>query len=420
MTRAHESGGTPGACLLLRMELRRAVAALRSARAGTWFGALLPLTLVGGALWAAGPGLRPDLSNPQGRVLMGVSVSALPALVGYTVLFRSSDAVLLRLLGVSLNARYVRQALRLLLVTAAGGVALLVPWAADAASLTRAASVVLAAGSAAWGASLFALSGAAQRMSDSTSPAGPWGRTIPFDPVLAAAGAAPLVFAPLIPLLAGAVVAVMVGAMPLPGGITVGILGGLCLAAIGAVRFARGLPRFGGRAAEMAFAPPTELGDAGLVFGRGLAAVLPRRAGAVRARDAAVVGRRFRWAARCTAPVAVLSVLALLRAGDDPVVRQWVAAAVAALLIVQGAATIALGHVERSGPRWIDRVHGLAVRDRFIGRWAVAFGLALGAVVPVGIVWALKVPGSAGWEWLVVAAIGAAAAAVSSLAIAGR
>jgi hypothetical protein len=97
-----------------------------------------------------------------------------------------------------------------------------------------------------------------------------------------------------------------------------------------------------------------------------------------------------------------------------------VAFAGALVLAMQAMAVIGLGRMERGGRRWLDRATGLGAGDRLLGRWAAAFGMALGLVIPVGIVWGLIVPGSTGWLWPAAAAGSAAVATAASLAAAGR
>ncbi|HEX5726738.1 MAG TPA: hypothetical protein VFX98_14780, partial [Longimicrobiaceae bacterium] len=89
-------------------------------------------------------------------------------------------------------------------------------------------------------------------------------------------------------------------------------------------------------------------------------------------------------------------------------------------LAAQGLAVVALGRLERRRVRWLDRALGLRWADRLLGRWALAFGLALGVVLPVALAWAASVPTSPAWWWLVGAAAGAGVAAGLSLAAAGR
>ncbi|HEX2210956.1 MAG TPA: hypothetical protein VHG93_24955, partial [Longimicrobium sp.] len=127
----------------------------------------------------------------------------------------------------------------------------------------------------------------------------------------------------------------------------------------------------------------------------------------------------FRWAGRVAWPVAVVCVLAILRAGERPAVQGWVAGAGAVVLAMQAAAVIGLGRMERGGRRWLDRAAGLALADRFVGRWAAAFGMALALVIPVALSWALVVDGGA-WMWIAAAAGSALVASAASLAAAGR
>jgi hypothetical protein len=68
----------------------------------------------------------------------------------------------------------------------------------------------------------------------------------------------------------------------------------------------------------------------------------------------------------------------------------------------------------------MDRTVGLTARDRLLGRWAAAFGMALPLAACVGITWGLIVPDSSGWMWLLAAAASAAVGSAASLAAAGR
>ncbi|HET6765360.1 MAG TPA: hypothetical protein VFH27_16855, partial [Longimicrobiaceae bacterium] len=244
------------------------------------------------------------------------------------------------------------------------------------------------------------------------------GAMIGWDPELKAAG--PLVFAPILPAVAAVVAGRWVGAAPdawwwrLP---VLAVAAGL-LAVLAAARFEAALPRFAARAAEMAFAPAPGVGETGLVIGRGLPRLLPARAGAVRARDAAVIARRFRWAGRAVLPVAILGVLALLRAGEDTRVRSWVVVAAGAVLAAQSIAVLAMGRLERDGPRWVDRALGLRTVDRLGGRWAAGLGLTLGLVLPLACAWWITVPQGSPLPWIAAAASTSFVAAAASLAMA--
>ncbi|MDB4948066.1 MAG: hypothetical protein JWM27_715 [Gemmatimonadetes bacterium] len=403
--------------LLLRTDLRRATDAVRHPRAGAWLAALLPSALAIGGLWRMGAAARPDATDGQGRILLALLASAAPCLLAYPTLFRAPDDSLLRHLGIRPRWIFAVRALRLALWSSGAVLLLMVPYAATGARLAPPLAMGLAAASVACAVSLFTHAGAAVKMASGA-------RAVPgligWDPELAAA--APLVFAPLWPAVAAVVSARWVGAAPdawgwrLPAALALAAV----LVAIAAARFEAALPRFASRAAEMAYAPESDGSADALVIGRGLARVLPRRAGAVRARDAAVVGRRFRWASRMVWPVAVVSVLALLRAGDSAHVRAWVTASAAVLLAAQTLAVVALGRVERGGPRWMDRALGITVGHRLLGRGAAAFGLGMGVVLPIGIAWALAVPGGSAWPWLAAGAGAAALASAASLAAAGR
>jgi hypothetical protein len=140
----------------------------------------------------------------------------------------------------------------------------------------------------------------------------------------------------------------------------------------------------------------------------------------VRARDAVVLGRRYRWAGRAAWPVAIVCALAVIRAGGSPAVRAWVTLACGLLLVAQAAAVVALGRAERGRARGMDRALGLGVADRLAGRWAAAFGLALGLALPLAAGWGIGVDGGGGWLWIAAAAGVAAVASLASLAAAGR
>ncbi|HEY0153677.1 MAG TPA: hypothetical protein VGB92_16835 [Longimicrobium sp.] len=402
--------------LLLRLDARRLADAVRRPRVGVWAGFALPAALVVGGVWLAGDALRPDVGTEDGRTLLGVLVSGPIAFQAYPILFRPEDDSLLRRLGIPPAALFAHRALRLLLLALAVAGLFLLPFIRTGEPLGAPAFVAMVAAGVAWAASLATTSSAAARMAA--------GKRSPFrgllGPDAGLASAASLVFAPIGPLVAGS----------LAPGVTVGSSIPLRLAVIallsgawvawGVWRFREALPRFAPLSGELAYAPPPAADASELVIGRGLPALLPRRAGAVRARDAVVVSRRFRWAGRLAAPVGIIAALALLRAGGDPEVRRWVATACAGVLVMQSAAVIALGRAERSRLRWIDRALGLRTADRLLGRWAVGFGLSMGVVIPVAFVWSFAVDTSPAWPWVAGAALGALAAAGASLAAAGR
>jgi hypothetical protein len=406
--------------LLLGHDLRRLGAILRRPRPGVWLSALLPLLLIGGALGTAGAEAMPDVREAGGAIGLGFLVSAPLAFLAYGVLFRPADDPFLRRLGLAPATLYLERALRLLGVAVGTALLLLVPFVASAAPLARPSAVLLATVLAAWGAVLLALAVAARQTPDPLRRPGMASRMMGPDRELVRVG--PLVYAPLAPLFAALLAAGWIGAAPGAGGgraALVGLLGGL-LALAGLRPFARALPRFAPQALELAFAPPPEAGETGLVLDRGVARLLPRRARAVLARDALVTARRFRWSTTLVWPVAILSVIALARWGTLPQVRVWVLAAGALTLAAQGAAVIALGRLERAGPRWLDHSAGLRVLDRWVGRSALGFGLSLWLAVPLGLAWGLWAETWSGWLWPGAGAGMALVAAGASLAAAGR
>jgi len=406
--------------LLLRLEARRAADPFRHPRAGVWIAVALPAALGVAALWLGADSVRPDPRGGDGAIGLGLLVSSPIAFWTYPILFRPGDDALLRRIGVPARASYSLRALRLALLSLLVVLLALVPFGGTGTLGALPIAVVLAAALVGWGASLSSLAGAAERVALPGRGIELTSRLMGPDPGLVRAG--PLVWAPLKPVVAAAFAArlVLVDGVPAWGWVALFAASAAGLALRGARRFERAAPRFSPQAAEMAYAPPPRAGDAGLVIGRGLARVLPVRAGAVRARDAAVVARRFRWAGRVAWPVSIVCVLALLRAGERPEVQGWVAFAGALVLGMQTMAVIGLGRMERGGRRWLDRALGLRTGDRLLGRWGTAFGMALALVVPVGLAWGMIVPGSTGWLWPAAAAGSAAVGSAASLAAAGR
>lgn len=406
--------------LLLGLEARRLADPFRHPRAGAWIGVALPAVLGVAALWMGADSIRPDPRDADGALGLGLLISGPIAFWAYPILFRPGDDALLRRLGIPARASFWLRALRLAALSLLVVLLALVPYAATGTLGARSVALALTAGLVGWGMSLSALSGAARRVALPGRGLEPTSRLMGPDPELVRAG--PLVWAPLKPVVVAALATrlVLVSALPVAAWVALFALAAGALARTGARRFEGAAPRFSPRAAEMAYAPPPDAGDAGLVIGRGLARVLPPRAGAVRARDAAVAGRRFRWAGRVAWPVSIVCVLALLRAGERVEVQGWVAFAGAVVLAMQATAVIGLGRMEREGRRWLDRAAGLGTGDRLLGRWAAAFGMALALVIPVGIAWGWIVPGSTGWLWPAAAAGSAAVASAASLAAAGR
>jgi hypothetical protein len=406
--------------LLLSLESRRAADPIRNPSPGAWISVGVPVVLGVAALWLGADSVRPNLRDGDGAITLGLLVSAPIAFWAYPILFRPADDALLRRLGIPSRASYWLRAMRLGALALMILILLMIPYVATGTLRALPLIVAATAGLTAWGTSLSSLSGAAETIANPGRRLELTSMMMGPDPELVRAG--PLVWAPLPPVIFGAFAAriVLIDALPAAAWLVAFAALAAVLALRGAARFERAAPRFLPQAAEMAYAPAPETGDAGLVIGRGLARVLPPRAGAVRARDAAVVARRFRWAGRIVWPVSVVCVLAILRAGERPAVQGWVAAAGALVLGMQAAAVIGLGRLERGGRRWLDRAAGLATADRLLGRWAAAFGMTLALVIPVGITWAMILPGSGAWMWVAVAAAGTLVAAAASLAAAGR
>lgn len=383
---------------------------------GVWVGASLGLVLTLGLLRAAA---APDLADAGAAMLWGFLLAAPLAFFAYGVFLRPADAGLLRRVGVSAAAIFARQAIRLLLVALVTVLVAVVPLIGRD-PIARALALALAATLSAWSLALLAYSAAASSVGESRRQQGMLARLIAWDRELASA--APLVYAPLVPVLGGIGAVGWIGSAPGAAWERVVVVALLAIgvAAMAARPYTRTLARWMPVVGEMAFVPPPNVGAAELVTNRGVARLLPRAAAAVWARDAAVVARRFRWAGRLVWPVAAVAVFALARAGDDATVRGWVATLVGLALAAQAAAVIALGRIERGHQRWLDRSLGLGHGHRWLGRYALGMGLMSWLVVPLALTWGLAVPGASGWPWLFAAAALAGVGAAASLAVAGR
>ena len=407
--------------VLLRADARRLAALARRPSVALWLGLVLPVVLLAVGVRAAGSFSGAALRTTQDGVTLGVLLSGPIAFVAYTTLFRGGDDSFLRRLGVAPGALYGERALRLLVWGAAlGGLAALA-YAGAGVPPGRLAAVAGAAVFAAWGAALLSFSVAARAMAGRQAgegwgclTAGMWDREV--------AGAAPLVYAPLPPLMAGALAGGVAAGVGEAAAMVAGAVVALAIGAAGvaARAYRAALPRFGPQALEMSFAPPPGSDGDGLRRRRGLARLLPRRAAAAWARDGAVASRRFAWATRITWPVVAFSLVALARWGTDPDTRGWVASAAVFVLVLQGAAAIGLGRLERRGARWVDRAVGVTPAQRFLGRWAWGWGASLWLAVPLSLAWSWWAGAGPGWPWVVAGAGTSGVAALASGFAAGR
>jgi hypothetical protein len=401
---------------LATLDARRLWARARYPTVGDVVLLAVPLALLAAGLSAAREALAPQLSTPGEGGALGMLLSAPVAFLTYSVLFRGADTGLLRRLGVPPGALYVERAARLLVAALALA---LVPIGFSAIGdqpLTTVLRVSLTAAVVAWALGVASASLAAAAMARRRQGSG-WGcLTVGmWDGELAAI--APLVYAPLVPLLGGSAAGAVAwgGGLPVLLGLWVLALG---MAWLGGRWWEAALPRFGPRVLEMAFEPPPPTGTGELGLGRGVSRLLPRATAAVWARDAVVAARRYGWATRIVWPVALLALVLLARWGEQPATRGWVAAAVVAVWLLQMAATIALGTYERATRRWVDRSLGITPGQRLLGRWLFGWGLSLWLGVPVALAWQWW-GGGAGWPWLVLGAGTAGIGAVGSLAAAG-
>lgn len=418
MTGSAPGGSTRAASavpLLLRHDLRRWGAAVTRPRAGVWLAVLIPAAGAVAALWLAGEQARPDVRDTPGATLLGLLLGGAVGYAAYGVLFRPADDSFLRRLGLPAEGLFVQRAIRLLAVTLIAVALLMVPWLREGLP-ARPLSIALGSGLAAWGTALLAHARAARSVALPGARPGLLSRSLGWDRELMAVG--PLVFAPLVPVVAGMVAGGVV-AGGRGGWTAVAVVAALSLAAAAAaVRpFAAALPRLAPRALEMAHDPASDVAVSDLVVGRGVARLLPGRVAAAWARDAVVGSRRYPWTARLVWPVAIVSVIALARWGEDPGVRGWVAAAVTLALLAQGAALVSLGRLERGGLRWIDRSAGVGRTVRWLGRWAWGAGMGLWLTAPVAIAWGIAV--GPAWGWVAGGVLVSGVAAGSSILAAG-
>lgn len=404
--------------LLLRLELRRLSDVFRHPRIGTWAAVVLPTVIAVAGMWMAGDSVRPDVSTGDGVILLGLLAAAPVSIQAYPILFRAPDDAFLRRLGIPARALFGVRALRLLALGLGVVLALMIPFVSTGQPLARPLAVALAGATGAWAASLWAQARAAVKVGEGKP--NPFAGFLGPDPQLAAA--ASLVYAPLYPLFGSAAAARFVGSevATMPVRLVAVAAASIALVPLAARAFARALPRFAPRAGEMAYAPPPDASGGELIVGHGVARVLPAAVQAARARDAVVLGRRYRWASRLSWPAAILGALAVLRGGRSPDVRTAVTLACGLLLIAQAGTVIALGRAERGRLRWLDRGVGLGAANRLLGRWTAAFGQGMGIALPLALGWWLGVPGGGGWTWLAAAAGVAAVASLASVTAAGR
>jgi hypothetical protein len=415
MTPESSHGGSGRA--LLRLDLRRLAARVRRPRAGDTIAAALPLLLLAASLWGAPASAVPRLDSRGDGAALGMLLAAPIAFLSYGVLFRASDDPFLRRLGVDPRSLYAERAARLL-CAALGLVLALTALAASAGRPVAPLLIVsLAAAIAAWGAGAAASSLAALAMAR-RSPGQGWGCLAAgmWDRELAAV--APLVHAPLVPLLAGGAAGAAAWGRGAGAAAGVAVLG-LALAWVASGWWAAALPRFAPQLQEMAFDPPPPAGVGELGVGRGLARILPHHAAAAMARDALVAARRFPWSTRIVWPVAIVSLALLARWGGQAETRSWVATAAVTVWVVQVAAMVGLGRYERAGRRWLDRSLGIGGAQRLLGRWAWGWGASLYLAIPLALGWQWWAGAGPGWPWLLVGAGTAAVGAVASVLVAG-
>lgn len=403
---------------LLRLDVMRMSAAFRrpSAVQGVMGVVVIATGVV--VVWFGRSVVGMSLTTPMDAAGVGMLLGAPLAFLSYGILFRHSDDSFLRRLGVGGHALFFERLGRFAIAAIIVLSACLLVVATTGGSFLTALRVASGSVFLAWGSAAATTSLAARAMAGRLPgqgwgclAVGMWDREL--------ARAAPLVYAPLVPLLLGGAAGSLAFAFGWPG------VAFLALLAAGMVSKAArwwtaALPRFAPQAQEMAFAPESAAGMAQLTVGTGLARLLPQRAAAVCARDAAVASRRFAWATRPVWPVSILCFVLLARSGDRVGARGWVLLAVGGVLALQLLAVIGIGRYERGSRRWLDRVIGVSRLDRLIGRWAWAAGSSLWMTIPVALFWHWWAEAGPGWFLLAAGISTAGVAAFLSLLTAGE
>lgn len=404
---------------LLRLDRLRVAGFIRDPAAASVLVTLLPAILIFAALWIVGSTSPFAVEGPASGATLGMLISGVLSFLSYGILFSAADDRFLRRSGIDPRALYIERTLRLTLVAGVVSFALALPYLVSGATPGRAILVALAAGAGSTAvAALVMPHAAAATASRSGSALGAGIRQ--FDPELARAAA--LVYAPLLPFLAG--IGFGGASAASPASALFIVLASILLLALGAVAgartFARAAPRFQPMAGEMSFVPPAEGAGESFRPRGGVSVLLPGRAALLWVRDATIAGRRFPWAARLSWPVAIASIVGLARWGEAPGTRTWVVIAVGCALLVQAGAVIALGRLERSGTRWIDRAAAVTIFERFLGRWAWAWGLALWLLIPVAAAWTWWSGVDGALRFPLAGALTAAGATALSLRVADR
>lgn len=421
MKSAEVIGAGSGLRYLLVLDLLRVRSLARNPTPASVASLVLPAVVLLSALWLLGRQM-PSSSTWSGAsagLTLSFLVSGSAAFLSHGVLFGGGDLRHLGRLGIGGGDIYRERGARLLLAGFLTGCALVLPSLFAGGPFLPPLLVSLTAVAVNVGVTALTY-GWADRAITAPRLSRVLGAGMGFDPELARA--APLVYAPLPGFLAGAAAGMVAGREPgfAPFMAAMGMLAAVAAIELGARIFARAAARFLAAAGEMSFVPPPRKGGESFLVGRGLSRLLPTRAAAIWVRDAAVANRRFAWAARVTWPVVGVSMIALARWGDLAAARMWVLTVVGLALIVQGAAVVGLGRLERAGRGWIDRSLGVGALDRFLGRWSWAWGLSLWMLLPVGLAWGWWAGGTGLWRWPLAGAVAALVSTSASLLTAAR
>lgn len=414
------SAGGQGLGLLLEMDLLRLGSAVRNPTASGILGIVLPAAVVVSALVVLGSVGVPSTDGAAGAVTLGMLVAGGISFAAYGVIFSTADQAFIRRLGIPGDTVFVERGIRLQVLALVVSFACALPYRIADAGAGRAWAIAFTVGTITAAVALVSYAIGARMTVDPRKAQLMSAGMGQFDPELARA--APLVYAPIMPFLCGTAFAAFAGGIPEISPVTLLAAVAVALSALwlGMELFAPAAPLFTPRVSEMAFTPPPEKGGEEFRVGRGVSMLLPRRAAAAWVRDAIVGARRFPWASRVTWPVVIASFFALARWGDAASTRAWVLAAVGIALLVQSAAVVGLGVLERDGPRWIDRLTGIPTFQRFLGRWAWGWEISLWLLVPIALAWSWWSGQGIAWGWPFIGAASAALAAIASLLNAER
>ncbi|MEX0912181.1 MAG: hypothetical protein WD031_02040, partial [Gemmatimonadota bacterium] len=196
---------------LLALNARRLSGMLRRPTPAFIMGVALPVVVILSALWMLGRTGVPIAIGPAGGLTLGLLISGTLAFAAYGALFGGGDALFLKRLGASPQAIFLERTSRLAGIAAAVVLGSLLPYATAGQPVGPPFAVGVVSASVATGTAALAYAWAAR----ATAGGGPGGMMSAgirqWDPALARA--APLIYAPLLPFLAGAFAGAGTGAL---------------------------------------------------------------------------------------------------------------------------------------------------------------------------------------------------------------